>query len=95
MKDEGIERLSGDSGRAVVKGNGKKAIGDKGRKEREIMNGTRDGSEEEIEDGINELGRDERDAIDNVRNGSRNGEVERGKNNGMNSIGGVVGEVSD
>ncbi|HDZ7520274.1 TPA: LPXTG-anchored repetitive surface protein SasC [Staphylococcus aureus] len=94
IKDQGIQTLSGDTATPVVKPNAKKAIRDKATKQREIINGTPDATEDEIQDAINQLATDETDAIDNVTNATTNADVETAKNNGINTIGSVVPQVT-
>lgn len=94
IKDQGIQTLSGDTATPVVKPNAKKAIRDKATKQREIINATPDATEEEIQDAINQLATDETDAIDNVTNATTNADVETAKNNGINTIGAVVPQVT-
>ncbi|MVH34803.1 LPXTG-anchored repetitive surface protein SasC [Staphylococcus aureus] len=92
IKDQGIQTLSGDTATPVVKPNAKKAIRDKATKQREIINATPDATEDEIQDALNQLATDETDAIDNVTNATTNADVE--KNNGINTIGAVVPQVT-
>ncbi|MFK3350502.1 LPXTG-anchored repetitive surface protein SasC [Staphylococcus aureus] len=92
--DQGIQTLSGDTATPVVKPNAKKAIRDKATKQREIINATPDATEDEIQDAINQLATDETDAIDNVTNATTNADVETAKNNGINTIGSVVPQVT-
>lgn len=94
IKDQGIQTLSGDTATPVVKPNAKKAIRDKATKQREIINATQDATEDEIQDAINQLATDETDAIDNVTNATTNADVETAKNNGINTIGSVVPQVT-
>lgn len=94
IKDQGIQTLSGDTATPVVKPNAKKAIRDKATKQREIINATRDATEDEIQDALNQLATDETDAIDNVTNATTNADVETAKNNGINTIGAVVPQVT-
>lgn len=94
IKDQGIQTLSGDTATPVVKPNAKKAIRDKATKQREIINATPDATEDEIQDALNQLATDETDAIDNVTNATTNADVERAKNNGINTIGAVVPQVT-
>ncbi|HGZ9295469.1 TPA: LPXTG-anchored aggregation protein SasC [Staphylococcus aureus] len=94
IKDQGIQTLSGDIATPVVKPNAKKAIRDKATKQREIINATPDATEDEIQDAINQLATDETDAIDNVTNATTNADVETAKNNGINTIGSVVPQVT-
>ncbi|HEA5915893.1 TPA: LPXTG-anchored repetitive surface protein SasC [Staphylococcus aureus] len=94
IKDQGIQTLSGDTATPVVKPNAKKAIRDKATKQREIINATPDATEDEIQDAINQLAMDETDAIDNVTNATTNADVETAKNNGINTIGSVVPQVT-
>ncbi|HDA4254369.1 TPA: LPXTG-anchored repetitive surface protein SasC [Staphylococcus aureus] len=94
IKDEGIQTLSGDTATPVVKPNAKKAIRDKATKQREIINATPDATEDEIQDALNQLATDETDAIDNVTNATTNADVETAKNNGINTIGAVVPQVT-
>ncbi|HDG8791210.1 TPA: LPXTG-anchored aggregation protein SasC [Staphylococcus aureus] len=94
IKDQGIQTLSGDTATPVVKPNAKKAIRDKATKQREIINGTPDATEDEIQDALNQLATDETDAIDNVTNATTNADVETAKNNGINTIGAVVPQVT-
>ncbi|HDC8729443.1 TPA: LPXTG-anchored repetitive surface protein SasC [Staphylococcus aureus] len=94
IKDQGIQTLSGDTKTPVVKPNAKKAIRDKATKQREIINATPDATEDEIQDAINQLATDETDAIDNVTNATTNADVETAKNNGINTIGSVVPQVT-
>lgn len=94
IKDQGIQTLSGDTATPVVKPNAKKAIRDKATKQREIINATPDATEDEIQDAINQLATDETDAIDNVTNATTNVDVETAKNNGINTIGSVVPQVT-
>nr|CAR31512.1 surface antigen SasC precursor [Staphylococcus aureus] len=94
IKDQGIQTLSGDTATPVVKPNAKKAIRDKATKQREIINATPDATEGEIQDAINQLATDETDAIDNVTNATTNADVETAKNNGINTIGAVVPQVT-
>ncbi|HEI1257583.1 TPA: LPXTG-anchored repetitive surface protein SasC [Staphylococcus aureus] len=94
IKDQGIQTLSGDTATPVVKPNAKKAIRDKATKQREIINATPDATEDEIQDAINQLATDEADAIDNVTNATTNADVETAKNNGINTIGSVVPQVT-
>ncbi|MCR0787440.1 LPXTG-anchored repetitive surface protein SasC [Staphylococcus aureus] len=94
IKDQGIQTLSGDTATPVVKPNAKKAIRDKATKQREIINATLDATEDEIQDAINQLATDETDAIDNVTNATTNADVETAKNNGINTIGSVVPQVT-
>lgn len=94
IKDQGIQTLSGDTATPVVKPNAKKAIRDKATKQREIINATPDATEDEIQDAINQLATDETDAIDNVTNATTNADVETAKNNGINTIGSVVPQVT-
>lgn len=94
IKDQGIQTLSGDAATPVVKPNAKKAIRDKATKQREIINATPDATEDEIQDAINQLATDETDAIDNVTNATTNADVETAKNNGINTIGSVVPQVT-
>lgn len=72
----------------------KKAIRDKATKQREIINATPDATEDEIQDALNQLATDETDAIDNVTNATTNADVEIAKNNGINTIGAVVPQVT-
>ncbi|UMT74888.1 LPXTG-anchored repetitive surface protein SasC [Staphylococcus roterodami] len=94
VKDQGIQTLSGDTATPVVKPNAKKAIRDKAAKQREIINNTPDATEDEIQDALNQLTTDESDAIDNVTNATTNADVETAKNNGINTIGAVVPQVT-
>ncbi|HHB5962365.1 TPA: LPXTG-anchored aggregation protein SasC [Staphylococcus aureus] len=94
IKDQGIQTLSGDTATPVVKPNAKKAIRDKATKQREIINATPDVTEDEIQDALNQLATDETDAIDNVTNATTNADVEIAKNNGINTIGAVVPQVT-
>lgn len=94
IKDQGIQTLSGDTATPVVKPNAKKAIRDKATKQMEIINATPDATEDEIQDAINQLATDETDAIDNVTNATTNADVETAKNNGINTIGSVVPQVT-
>ncbi|BBJ13090.1 peptidase [Staphylococcus aureus] len=94
IKDQGIQTLSGDAATPVVKPNAKKAIRDKATKQREIINATPDATEDEIQDALNQLATDETDAIDNVTNATTNADVEIAKNNGINTIGAVVPQVT-
>ncbi|HDA2515682.1 TPA: LPXTG-anchored aggregation protein SasC [Staphylococcus aureus] len=94
IKDQGIQTLSGDTATPVVKPNAKKAIRDKATKQREIINATPDATEDEIQDAISQLATDETDAIDNVTNATTNADVETAKNNGINTIGAVVPQVT-
>ncbi|HEA3062351.1 TPA: LPXTG-anchored repetitive surface protein SasC [Staphylococcus aureus] len=94
IKDQGIQTLSGDTATPVVKPNAKKAIRDKATKQREIINATPDATEDEIQDALNQLATDETDAIDNVTNATTNSDVEIAKNNGINTIGAVVPQVT-
>lgn len=94
IKDQGIQTLSGDTATPVVKPNAKKAIRDKATKQRAIINATPDATEDEIQDAINQLATDETDAIDNVTNATTNADVETAKNNGINTIGAVVPQVT-
>ncbi|EOB7019237.1 LPXTG-anchored aggregation protein SasC [Staphylococcus aureus] len=94
IKDQGIQTLSGDTATPVVKPNAKKAIRDKAMKQREIINATPDATEDEIQDALNQLATDETDAIDNVTNATTNADVEIAKNNGINTIGAVVPQVT-
>ncbi|HDI6633393.1 TPA: LPXTG-anchored repetitive surface protein SasC [Staphylococcus aureus] len=94
IKDQGIQTLSGDTATPVVKPNAKKAIRDKATKQREIIDATPDATEDEIQDAINQLATDETDAIDNVTNATTNADVETAKNNGINTIGSVVPQVT-
>ncbi|HDI1386049.1 TPA: LPXTG-anchored repetitive surface protein SasC [Staphylococcus aureus] len=94
IKDQGIQTLSGDTATPVVKPNAKKAIRDKATKQREIINATPDATEDEIQDALNQLAADETDAIDNVTNATTNADVEIAKNNGINTIGAVVPQVT-
>lgn len=94
IKDQGIQTLSGDTATPVVKPNAKKAIRDKATKQREIINATPDATEGEIQDALNQLATDETDAIDNVTNATTNADVEIAKNNGINTIGAVVPQVT-
>ncbi|HGN7388900.1 TPA: LPXTG-anchored aggregation protein SasC [Staphylococcus aureus] len=94
IKDQGILTLSGDTATPVVKPNAKKAIRDKATKQREIINATPDATEDEIQDALNQLATDETDAIDNVTNATTNADVETAKNNGINTIGAVVPQVT-
>ncbi|HCX9378233.1 TPA: LPXTG-anchored repetitive surface protein SasC [Staphylococcus aureus] len=94
IKDQGIQTLSGDTATPVVKPNAKKAIRDKATKQREIINATPDATEDEIQDALNQLATDETDAIDNVTNATTNADVETAKNNGINTIGEVVPQVT-
>ncbi|HCV0517655.1 TPA: LPXTG-anchored repetitive surface protein SasC [Staphylococcus aureus] len=94
IKDQGIQTLSGDTATPVVKPNAKKAIRDKATKQREIINATPDATEDEIQDALNQLATDETDAIDNVTNATTNADVEITKNNGINTIGAVVPQVT-
>ncbi|HDK7739797.1 TPA: LPXTG-anchored repetitive surface protein SasC [Staphylococcus aureus] len=94
IKDQGIQTLSGDTATPVVKPNAKKAIRDKATKQREIINATPDATEDEIQDAINQLATDETYAIDNVTNATTNADVETAKNNGINTIGSVVPQVT-
>ncbi|HDA7237095.1 TPA: LPXTG-anchored repetitive surface protein SasC [Staphylococcus aureus] len=94
IKDQGIQTLSGDTATPFVKPNAKKAIRDKATKQREIINATPDATEDEIQDALNQLATDETDAIDNVTNATTNADVEIAKNNGINTIGAVVPQVT-
>ncbi|MBA6000105.1 LPXTG-anchored repetitive surface protein SasC [Staphylococcus aureus] len=94
IKDQGIQTLSGDTATPVVKPNAKKAIRDKATKQRVIINATPDATEDEIQDALNQLATDETDAIDNVTNATTNADVEIAKNNGINTIGAVVPQVT-
>lgn len=94
IKDQGIQTLSGNTATPVVKPNAKKAIRDKATKQREIINATPDATEDEIQDALNQLATDETDAIDNVTNATTNADVEIAKNNGINTIGAVVPQVT-
>lgn len=94
IKDQGIQTLSGDTATPVVKPNAKKAIRDKATKQREIINNTPDATQDEIQDALNQLTTDETDAIDNVTNATTNDDVETAKNNGINTIGAVVPQVT-
>ncbi|HDG5450966.1 TPA: LPXTG-anchored repetitive surface protein SasC [Staphylococcus aureus] len=94
IKDQGIQTLSGDTATPVVKPNAKKAIRDKATKQREIINATPDATEDEIQDALNQLATDETYAIDNVTNATTNADVETAKNNGINTIGAVVPQVT-
>lgn len=94
IKDQGIQTLSGDTATPLVKPNAKKAIRDKATKQREIINATPDATEDEIQDALNQLATDETDAIDNVTNATTNADVETAKNNGINTIGAVVPQVT-
>ncbi|EOB7464491.1 TPA: LPXTG-anchored aggregation protein SasC [Staphylococcus aureus] len=94
IKDQGIQTLSGDTATPVVKPNAKKAIRDKATKQREIINATPDATEDEIQDALNQLATDETDTIDNVTNATTNADVEIAKNNGINTIGAVVPQVT-
>ncbi|HDG5578910.1 TPA: LPXTG-anchored repetitive surface protein SasC [Staphylococcus aureus] len=94
IKDQGIQTLSGDTATPVVKPNAKKAIRDKATKQREIINATPDATEDEIQDALNQLATDETDAIDNVTNATTNADVKIAKNNGINTIGAVVPQVT-
>lgn len=94
IKDQVIQTLSGDTATPVVKPNAKKAIRDKATKQREIINATPDATEDEIQDALNQLATDETDAIDNVTNATTNADVEIAKNNGINTIGAVVPQVT-
>ncbi|MBS3440666.1 LPXTG-anchored repetitive surface protein SasC [Staphylococcus aureus] len=94
IKDQGIQTLSGDTATPVVKPNAKKAIRDKATKQREIINATPDATEDEIQNALNQLATDETDAIDNVTNATTNADVEIAKNNGINTIGAVVPQVT-
>ncbi|MBF1917550.1 LPXTG-anchored aggregation protein SasC [Staphylococcus aureus] len=94
IKDQGMQTLSGDTATPVVKPNAKKAIRDKATKQREIINATPDATEDEIQDALNQLATDETDAIDNVTNATTNADVEIAKNNGINTIGAVVPQVT-
>lgn len=94
IKDQGIQTLSGDTATPVVKPNAKKAIRDKATKQREIINATPDATEDEIQDALNQLATDETDAMDNVTNATTNADVEIAKNNGINTIGAVVPQVT-
>lgn len=94
IKDQGIQTLSGDTATPVVKPNAKKAIRDKATKQREIINATPDATEDEIQDALNQLATDGTDAIDNVTNATTNADVEIAKNNGINTIGAVVPQVT-
>lgn len=94
IKNQGIQTLSGDTATPVVKPNAKKAIRDKATKQREIINATPDATEDEIQDALNQLATDETDAIDNVTNATTNADVEIAKNNGINTIGAVVPQVT-
>ncbi|HEJ6729387.1 TPA: LPXTG-anchored repetitive surface protein SasC [Staphylococcus aureus] len=94
IKDQGIQTLSGDTATPVVKPNAKKATRDKATKQREIINATPDATEDEIQDALNQLATDETDAIDNVTNATTNADVEIAKNNGINTIGAVVPQVT-
>ncbi|MQJ50776.1 DUF1542 domain-containing protein, partial [Escherichia coli] len=55
---------------------------------------TPDVTEDEIQDALNQLATDETDAIDNVTNATTNADVETAKNNGINTIGAVVPQVT-
>ncbi|HHM3685911.1 TPA: LPXTG-anchored aggregation protein SasC [Staphylococcus aureus] len=55
---------------------------------------TPDATEDEIQDALNQLATDETDAIDNVTNATTNADVEIAKNNGINTIGAVVPQVT-
>ncbi|CXW73403.1 putative surface anchored protein [Staphylococcus aureus] len=94
IKDQGIQTLSGDTATPVVKPNAKQAIRDKVAKQREIINNTPDATQDEIQDALNQLTTDETDAIDNVTNATTNADVETAKNNGINTIGAVVPQVT-
>lgn len=94
IKDQGIQTLSGDTATPVVKPNAKKAIRDKAAKQREIINNTPDATQDEIQDALNQLATDETDAIDNVTNATTNDDVETAKNNGINTIGAVIPQVT-
>ncbi|CAC9084026.1 putative surface anchored protein [Staphylococcus aureus] len=94
IKDQGIQTLSGDTATPVVKPNAKQAIRDKAAKQREIINNTPDATQDEIQDALNQLTTDETDAIDNVTNATTNADVETAKNNGINTIGAVVPQVT-
>ncbi|MCS5350058.1 LPXTG-anchored repetitive surface protein SasC [Staphylococcus aureus] len=94
VKDQGIQTLSGDTATPVVKPNAKQAIRDKATKQREIINNTPDATQDEIQDALNQLTTDESDAIDNVTNATTNADVETAKNNGINTIGAVVPQVT-
>lgn len=94
IKDQGIQTLSGDTATPVVKPSAKKAIRDKATKQRAIINATPDATEDEIQDALNQLATDETDAIDNVTNATTNTDVETAKNNGINTIGAVVPQVT-
>ncbi|HHC9497428.1 TPA: LPXTG-anchored aggregation protein SasC [Staphylococcus aureus] len=78
IKDQGIQTLSGDTAT----------------KQREIINNTPDATQDEIQDALNQLTTDETDAIDNVTNATTNDDVETAKNNGINTIGAVVPQVT-
>ncbi|SGW74084.1 LPXTG surface protein [Staphylococcus argenteus] len=94
IKDQGIETLSRDTATPVVKPNAKQAIRDKATQQRAIINATPDATEDEIQDALNQLTTDETDAIDNVTNATTNQDVESAKNNGVNTIGAVVPQVT-
>ncbi|HDD7720047.1 TPA: DUF1542 domain-containing protein [Staphylococcus aureus] len=94
IKDQGIQTLSRDTATPVVKPNAKQAIRDKAAKQREIINNTPDATQDEIQDALNQLTTDETDAIDNVTNATTNADVETAKNNGINTIGAVVPQVT-
>lgn len=94
IKDQGIQTLSGDTAKPVVKPNAKQAIRDKAAKQREIINHTPDATQDEIQDALNQLTTDETDAIDNVTNATTNADVETAKNNGINTIGAVAPQVT-
>ncbi|MCG9836939.1 LPXTG-anchored repetitive surface protein SasC [Staphylococcus argenteus] len=94
IKDQGIETLSRDMATPVVKPNAKQAIRDKATQQRAIINATPDATEDEIQDALNQLTTDETDAIDNVTNATTNQDVESAKNNGVNTIGAVVPQVT-
>ncbi|HHD0130271.1 TPA: LPXTG-anchored aggregation protein SasC [Staphylococcus aureus] len=94
IKDQGLQTLSRDTATPVVKPNAKQAIRDKAAKQREIINNTPDATQDEIQDALNQLTTDETDAIDNVTNATTNADVETAKNNGINTIGAVVPQVT-
>lgn len=86
--------MSRDTATPVVKPNAKQAIRDKATQQRAIINATPDATEDEIQDALNQLTTDETDAIDNVTNATTNQDVESAKNNGVNTIGAVVPQVT-
>lgn len=94
IKDQGIQTLAGDTATPVVKPNAKQEIRDKAAKQRAIINSTPDATEDEIQVALNQLTTDETDAIDNVTNATTNADVETAKNNGINTIGAVVPQVT-